>query len=338
MITNEEVEAFIRLVDQARALIPGSPDPLFIAETFGLQTELETGVQAVRSALFQLIRDEVVEPNVAKPLNLRSLRSALVRRFRFQRDFYAYHMVPEWMLFGVNENAFRPLSEQDRWLKAIHATYALMAIPGYAPTGIGGERDTIVADAAKRMQSRSYRLAINGADFCFEDGELERCCSELDRLAKKIGGAFVVSALLRLLQHQKRFTHGRYFVGRRAQMMPSSDPGPSIPFGYLLNLSLRHMDRTTGGVFDQALFGQLVSLAGDIVAVLDLETHNPYGFMFTDHANLPRYLQGAMLGDFCLSFRQIVAKDAVTMMRGLFNWVDSASMEQALGWTYSFYS
>lgn len=332
MITNEEVDAFIRLVDQARPLIPYSADPSFIAEMFDLPTELGTGTQAVQNALFQIIRDEVVESTVAKPFHIRSLRSALVRRFRFQTDFYAYHMVPEWILFGVNESAFRPLSEQDRWLKAIRATYALMAIPGNSPTS-GSERDTVVTDAAKRMQSRSYRLGINGADFFFEDGELERCCMELDRLAKKLGGAFVVSALLRHLQQQERFTHGRYLVGRRAQTMPSTNPAPAIPFGYLLNLSLRHMERRTAGSFDRARFEQLVSLAGDVVAILDVETHSLYSFMFTDHANLPRYLQGVMLGDFCLSFRQLVAKDAITMMRGLFNWVDASHMQQTLGWT-----
>lgn len=335
MTSKEEVEEFIRLVDQVSPQIHDLADLSVVADTFGLQKELMLGEQAIRNALFQLIRDEVVDLNGAKILNIRTLKSALVRRFRFHTASYAYHEVPKWILFGVNERAFRPLSENDRWLKAIRATYALMAIPGHAPSGIGDERDVVVVDAAKRLQSMSYKLGLDGVHLFFEDGELDRCCSKLNQLISKIGGAFVASKLLQVLQVQGKFSHDRYLVGRRDQPIPSDNSSPSIPFGYLLNLSLRHMG-TGSRMYEardkEALFMQLITLARDVVAIVDIETYSTYGFMFADQANLPRYLQGVMLGDFCLSFRQIVPEDAVAMMRGLFNWVDSGSMKNALGW------
>jgi hypothetical protein len=251
----------------------------------------------------------------------------------FFPNSYAYHELPVQIFYGINEISFRPLSETSCWIRAIRAAFALRASPEHAAGANGTDRDTAVAYAAKSLQSKSYKLAIDGARFYFEPGELERCCANVSELTHKIGGASVIAALLRILQGHARFVRGRYLVGRNSQIMSHAPTAPSIPFGYLLNLSLRHMNRKARPAFDHATFKQLLTLASDLVAVADVETYSTYAFMSTNHSSLPRYLEGITLGDFCLTFRQIVAQDALEMMRGLFNWIDASEMERTLGWS-----
>ncbi|MGZ5011530.1 MAG: hypothetical protein ACXV74_11270 [Methylobacter sp.] len=336
MISDEEIYAFMALVDQARAQIPETITHNYFADAFNIKNVQLDHSQSIRDALYKFIRNEVVDKNTSQPFRIRSLKNALVRRSIFQPNDYSYHEIPRWIVWGVNESAFLPITNQDKWIKVILAVFALKKFSDYEPSMVSEDRNFIVANAAKRLQSRGYQLGIKGSAFFFTDGEVERCCSELDLLIKKIGGAYVIFGLLQNLKEKARFSEGRYFVGRRAQTMPLQDHWPSIPFGYLLNLSLRHMDRKTYCVkSDIVTFHEIIKLAGDIVAVMDLEVYNAWEFMSSDYSYFPKYLQGILAGDFCLDFRQIVAKDAAVMISGLFNWVDASLMEKELGWTIS---
>lgn len=329
VITSQEIESFVALANEARTYALPS-DPASIARHFGIEGQL--GASQVRMAIYARIRDAVVDQATTMPLDLRSLKSALVRRSRFKVDAEPYYRVPERILYGVNEFKFRPVSEREAWIRAISAAYALMALPGESSSD-HVDADWTVTNGAQRLQARSYRIRLDGGDFVFEEGEFERCCRDIDGLAERVGGMAIVYGLLKILQNQKRFQRGRYRVGRQATVLSVAPPDPSIPYGYLFNVALRHMGSAASGRVDGKLLGELIAFATDFITVADIETYSVYGFMFTDHAHLPRYLQRLLLGDFLLGLRQLVPEDALTMIRGLFNWVDPAVMKERLGWT-----
>ncbi|MGZ3823150.1 MAG: hypothetical protein ACXVB6_21325, partial [Mucilaginibacter sp.] len=195
MISDEEIYAFMALVDQARAQIPETITHNYFADAFNIKNVQLDHSQSIRDALYKFIRNEVVDKNTSQPFRIRSLKNALVRRSIFQPNDYSYHEIPRWILWGVNESAFLPITNQDKWIKVILAVFALKKFSDYEPSMVSEDRNFIVANAAKRLQSRGYQLGIKGSAFFFTDGEVERCCSELDLLIKKIGGAYVIFGL-----------------------------------------------------------------------------------------------------------------------------------------------
>lgn len=301
-----------------------------IAEEFGIPDA--PGPIQLRDALYDVIRTQIVAPSPVKDgLDLRSLHSALARRFLFKVDGEPHQKLAEWILFGVNEKYFRPLSERAPWLKAIRAVYALMAVPGHEPTEVAG-RDTAVSRAALNLQARAYDMRLEGGQFVFVEGAFERCCADVDRRIQRLGGRFVIHKLLLVLQGTNRFVRGRYLVGRNASTVPGP-ADPAVPFGYLLNVALRHMHHPPSVLHADKEWAGVIALAGDLIAVGDVENYSTYGFLFTDHQSLPKYLERLLVGDFWLSLRQLIAKDALSMIRGLFNWIDPAAIKAQLGWT-----
>ena len=146
------------------------------------------------------------------------------------------------------------------------------------------------------------------------------------------GGAKLVSIILRdILRPQ--FKRGRYSLGRQAQPIPDPERGPSIPFGYLLNVAVKHINHQDSPLSDRALFDTIIKQSGDIVAILDLEAYSSFETLFPSHEDLPNYIQNAVLGDFSLSFRQLRVSDALIMIEHLFGWVNLNEMKHKLGWT-----
>lgn len=91
------------------------------------------------------------------------------------------------------------------------------------------------------MISRS--LWEHCGDALFEDGELERCCTDLDRVIATFGGAELLDHLFRGYL-RPLFARGRYMLARLTQLIPDPDRGPANSFGFLLNLAIKHLKQS----------------------------------------------------------------------------------------------
>lgn len=330
MITNADIETFILLINEARDRPDTSSFPV-LSEFAHLQTENCSYLYT--DTLSAEIRTAIVVPSTdPAAINLRELHKALIRRSVFYGGSFPYHEIPRAIFFGVNETYFRSFIDREAWLRAIRIALIIRNTQIYSHLpNHGYERDVSTTQAACRLRDQNYRLRLEGQYFLFEEGELDRCCSDLDRMIAAFGGAQLLASLFRGYL-RPLFVRGRYMLGRLAKPVPDPDRGPAIPFGYLLNLAIKHM-KQSGSLFNNDQFVRIIHLARDIVAILDLEAYSSFENMFISHRNLADFIQDAVLGDFCLSFRQLRVTDALFMFEHLFDWVNQSEMRANLGWT-----
>jgi hypothetical protein len=318
MIKNADIDAFIKLVDSQPIGIGSSdlPEPL--------------------EAIAERIHSTICIPNGRSAADMRALHRALLRRSRVGLidDKYADTLRP---LFYFSSNAlqYRPFADHSSWTAALTDLRKYVGTPGClydAKSMLGYDRDLAVIHAIKRLQARGYRFEGVDETLDFADGELLRCTNDLFDKFKRIDGFRVVACLLTAIQKNNRFAKGRYLIGRTSRASWQGPGGPSLPFGYLLNLAFANMGRERPGGDPVAQAQDIFDVATDIVAVLDLETYYTFGYANTVHDRLPRYIQELLVGDHALTFRQIAPDDGLTIIRGVFSWVDEDKMLATLGW------
>ena len=333
MITNDLIHEFTALVDEIYPHVPVDADIWTMMEFAGLPPNSEQCPYPSMEPLFVLIRETITARSAdLSTINLHDLRRALLRYSVFNDSAAIYRAVPAAILYGINALAFKPLAFRDNWLKAVRAAFAIMAFPTYHRSkDLGLERDVAVGRAAVRLRNCGYQLRLEGKNFFFEDGELDRCCNNLDKKVANISGAKLLAILLRHLL-RPRFHNGRYDLSREAQPVTTVGKEPAIPFGYLINLAVKHISRPDRFSLDKPLFDSIIQQAKDIVALLDLEAYTAFQILSTSHSNLPDYIQDIVLGDFCLSFQQQTVPHALYMLERLFRWVNLREMETKLGW------
>ncbi|MHC8340030.1 hypothetical protein [Pseudomonas sp. HLT2-19-2] len=329
MISNEDTDAFRELANSVHLEKSNFSDYDYHCRLLNQSDLLE---HQVCDALFQLIRESIVATSGEDGINLRELERALLRQHLYLGSTFVYHTLVVWILFGVNEKKFRSLSEVSHWRIALRAVYCLMAIPGHTPSGIGNDRDIAVTQAAIRLRSQGYEIGIRGGEFFFEEGQLKLAYTNLDKSISTVGGAAIIFWIFWMFHHRKKFSNERYLAGREADSPHGEVRMPAYPHGYLLNMSVRHLRKKSHEKTFTPEINQIFELARDIVSIFDVEDYSMYANIFTDHEQLPKYIERLTLGDFCLSFRQVIARDVVKMMRELFTWVDSPKMRTKLGW------
>lgn len=328
MITDDEIFAFTRLVDEARSQrsISGALD-VDAPQSAALQGDAHSRDRTI----FDQIHARICLSDDRPKFDLWGLRSALTKRAVLDPSLETYRNVVAAILHGTStDRQFRDLSERQAWIDSVSLADQLTR-SSLSPT-LGLEREVAVATAVERLRKDGYTIRPSGMGFAFADGELDKACKDLDQLVSKLGGQRLLQCLFMWLRHKASMEAGRYLVARPSRSPTGSDSTPSVPYGYLINMAVRHLNVDAQATNLAEAARAIVDLATDIVASQDIESYYPYAHFFQSHESLPKYVQDIVVGDHALTFRQISPADILPVLRGAFSWVDEDSMRQQLGW------
>jgi hypothetical protein len=318
MITEKDIAAFIRCVNEAKKVQP-------------LQPNSES-----QQEIWTRIHETICIPDGRPAGDMRALGRTLFRRAQFEPELGVYVAPARHLMHGTsNGEKLRDFSEVNKWREVIRYLDLLQQLPGHKfdpSSTLGMERELAVTGAIARLNGEGYRFAAKDERINFEEGELERCASDIFDSFREVDGFRISYLLLKHLQANKRFKHGRYLTGRISRPMTERNPQPAPPLGYLLNLAAANLSTERVKGFSEESTRKILQKANDIVAALDVETYSTYAHMATSHDRLPIYLQEILIADHVLAFRQIHPADAIEMMIGLFGWVDNEAMRSKLGW------
>lgn len=336
MISNAQVALFIRLTQHAGEGLPADLNEDAVRNVFQIERG-EGGVASaqLKEALWSTIKVTVGNGNPKSGVNFRALRSALYRRSRFLGDESAHScfLVCEAILFGVSETYFTSLEAASAWTKAIQAALAISRLDDVERT-FRHERDNIVCDAANRWRSRGYGIRLEGGQFLFDESEYVRAATEIEDMVRRIGGRRLVNVLLVSLQNSEQFADDRYSIPSSATTLPTERAVGSLPYGYLLQLAVKHF-RSEPSYASRETAARCLEYATDLVSVLDVEHFSAFSKVFTDIEHLPQYVRTAALDEFCFRFRQIRPVDALYMLEELFGWMQFEPLRKHRGWGYA---
>lgn len=322
---------FMVLVDECLAYNYDYSDKNYI-ESF-LNSKLETSKKTTIETLYTKVKATTVTNKKSMTTNLRQIESSLYRMYHYNNgEGYAYHKIPAKILFSVNEDLFTTLDDRESWINAIHATLIIMALDSYDTWGQKYTADIPITNAALRIKARGFTPLFNGRHFYLNENESATYHTLLDNKMRDIGGTRFISLLLRNFQRINKYFEGRYLLGRpEYPIVANGDFMPGLPYGYLIHLALRHMEKKTTYCNEQN-FDSLLVMAQDWVGMLDIQDYSQFGSMFVVVQSLPNYISRTMLADSCLSFRQLSPDAAILFMEELFVWVDNDKMKSELGW------
>lgn len=325
-----QFDEFITLVDECLARGFDYSETRYIESLLGCKLELPS--HDLTKLLYAKIRAAIVGGHNPQTVNLRQVESALYQLHHFQGSGYAYYEIPAMILFSINENSFTTFDDRESWTFAIHATLAIIEIDKTDKWGQRYIADIPPANAALRIKARGYNPLFNGRNFYLGEEDLQRYCEWLDNHIRHIGGAKLIVLLLGSLQETKKHHEGRYLLGRpEYPTVAEADFEPGLPWGYLIHLALRHMEKKSTSCSNADLELALTA-ARDLVGIMCIQDYSQFGSMFLEVPSLPLYLSRTMLADSCLSFRQLSPSTSLMFMEQLFNWVDKDKMKAKLGW------
>ena len=191
-------------------------------------------------------------------------------------------------------------------------------------------REFEVANAAKRVVHDGYKLNRKNGDIFFEPESESRLVAKLERLIVSMGGLNVAQRIFSQITPLYDETLERYHLVRRSS--PIGEGSPQIPFGYLLLLAAKHPFGKKPLKNTDERWKQLLQLATDYAAVLNVQSYAPSAWASFDAKSLLPHLQELAVYDTLFCIPQIRGSDVVGLIRGLLDGLNFDSMHGS-GWT-----
>jgi hypothetical protein len=165
----------------------------------------------------------------------------------------------------------------------------------------------------QRQASFTERLPLS------QEGDA-KLVAEIERLISSLGGLNVARRLFLRISPAYDDVQERYHLIRHAN--PSGGGAAQVPFGYLFLLSIKYaFSKGRNGDTDQN-WHQLLRLATDYAALLDVQTYVPNLWLHMDALALLRYLRELAVYDTLFRIPQIRGKDVVRLVRGVLDGLD----------------
>lgn len=188
-----------------------------------------------------------------------------------------------------------------------------------------------VAEAARKLTGRGYRLSVDAGRLVFGGGELERATADVVTHIRRLGHADFLHHLFGFLR-QDRYAYGQYLIARQYENGPTGSPW--LPVGLLVNLAVQ---APCLGVADAAGhdrnedWAEALQLATDIATALDLQDYGPWGLINVAPRRLDRCLTRLALGDHVFALRQWPLRLAPRLLRAFFG-PSGAVLDAEQGW------
>jgi hypothetical protein len=186
---------------------------------------------------------------------------------------------------NVGEKRCLDFTEREPWIRAIQwALQELREAPGDEPRRSIMPRQLHVAEACMRLRAERHKIPIT-SDGPYLSREVCTAIGRgIDGLAVLLGGEFILRRVLADLRQHGRFYDGLWLFGDRVPHI-SGHKMPSMPWGYLVSLALKHIGVRGIARKPDVAWNSLLRKATDLATVVDCERYNQFDGMFLSDAD-----------------------------------------------------
>lgn len=325
-----------------------SPDNLEeVCKQLGIDTTHGYGRSQVTDKLYQNIREAIHLNSESKPDKIsRTAFTKLQADLIYRYVLYNENPVEYLQVLRVihdscrqNENYLFPFSDTDAWKKAIENAKNYNAFsPSTFSTKLESLRkdypkDFDIATSIKILIEKGCKVEIKDSNFHIISG-LESVVEELNEKISAIGGIVLVQSLFNHLNNHKKYSprFERYFITREASGI-SFDQRPQIPYGFLLNLSLKHLQGKSTIKNLQKQLDEIVNLAITISNSFGVQQYNFWEFHFHSGETIIEFYTDIVLWDTMFAIAQCRPSVALEICDNLFSFISNTDFKNALGFT-----
>lgn len=194
-------------------------------------------------------------------------------------------------------------------------------------------KDFDIATSVKRLVEKGCKVEIKDSNFHIISG-FEAIVEEINEKVKNIGGIVLAQSLFNHLNNHKNYSERfeRYFITREASGI-SFDQRPQIPYGFLLNLSLKHLHEKPKIKNLQAELDGIVDLAIIITNSFGVQQYNFWEFHFHSGETVIQFYTDIVLWDTMFTIPQCRPSLALDICDNLFSFISDNDFQNALGFT-----
>jgi len=137
-------------------------------------------------------------------------------------------------------------AEVDSWKEAISAAFDFLEInpqlQHYDDASLQKlhVRQFSVSQQARYLKTAGYKITIENGRLHLDEGDYVKVSNRIDELVKTLGGFNVYTVLINSIDKVWDEKLSRFHIGRRPTNGISKPSEPSIPWGYLFNLTVKY--------------------------------------------------------------------------------------------------
>lgn len=194
-------------------------------------------------------------------------------------------------------------------------------------------RQQAVAKSAKYLRSLGYEVGIAGGRIEVDTNVQDAIAQRIDSHIKRAGGINFATFIFSTLSANYDPLIERYHTTRHSDTT-GKERNASMPWAYLLNLCVKHLDGPAAlNAQSQAAGQEALDLAQAFSATFDIEPYSVFETFFRAGEALPRFLQETAVFDGLFTLVQARPSAVAATLRGLFCWVNDAVAQKAMGGT-----
>ena len=282
-------------------------------------------------------------PGKSKAIYLWRLRDQVIIRFILDdQPLQPYLSILKRILEVIEMDDHLPLESEEEWRIAIRNVKDYYAISGES-NGLDIEylkqlflRQFSVASSAKALRNYGYKLEVKDGKICIEESEQEKIARAIECDIQLIGGLEIAKRLFSIIQNLYDPEQERYHLVRRLKAYNNKNTQPEIPVGYLLNLCVKHLEKSPIlSPNPKGNWERMVKLATIFTSVFDVQPYNYFQLDFKTLDNLSEFLQEIAVYDSIFCLNQLRPSDVPRILRGLFSLInvdDINKIQVKLGW------
>ena len=325
---------FRQIVDQTPARIAAyKNDAAAQYEYVSLPFERPYKSKAVTDALCEAIANSFTSGHTEVRRVCRNLKRDLIR----EHVMWGVSLDPYFEVLSHLEDALRPgpgVPGQvvGNWATAIQAAQDHIEMSNFRTLDHrrSYSREFAVADAAKFLDQHGYDVRLDQDIIALESHSEKSLIKKIEKLIVQLGAADVIARIFTEIAPHYDAGLQRYHLVPHMSLLGGGTP--QVPWGYLLQLAVKHVDAKPQYREFNVYWQQLVSLATAFAAVVDVQPYYPPILRNFDATYLIEFLQEQALYDSLFRFPQLRASDVLKLCRGALSFLDYEE-PTAAGWT-----
>lgn len=148
-------------------------------------------------------------------------------------------------------------------------------------------RQFVVSRSAKFLQSQGCKIDIRDGKILIKESQARNIIKHIERDIKSLGGLNTITEIFKLINNKYNQKQSRYHLGRRLCAVLQNYE-PSLPIGYLINLSVKFSQSKTINYLNtsekeqEKLWQNISQKSTALASVLDVEAYTYFSLMFKD--------------------------------------------------------
>ena len=327
---------FRKIVDQTTARItPYKNDVAAQYAYVGLTFQRPYQSKAVTDALYDRIANSFTTGHAEARRIVRNLKIDLIREHVIQD----VPLDPYFEVLCHLEDALRPRPGVSGeilgdWATAIQAAQDHIEMSNYR-TVLHRQlhsREFAVADAAKLLQQQGYDVRLEPGFIGLEMRSERSLIRKIEKLIVQLGAVEVIGKIFAEIAPLYDTHLQRYHLVPHMSALGGGTP--QVPWGYLLQLSVKHVNThfPAGRREFSTYWPRLLTLVTAYAAVADVQPYYPPAMTNFDAQSLIKFFREQALYDSIFRFPQLRASDILKLCRGALSFIDFEDLTAA-GWT-----